>query len=517
MKTEDLIDEESYDYIHKGVQKLKVYQVFKPIIESILIRRAYEFKLSFPEIKREIDLLNRNLEYISIEEFSEEDSRVGGSYCSSDKTIKINLNILKKDLETGKYISIYELLAHELTHALCVDEEGYDILAIRDGKEGKTCKNMYDENVVNYSLLELIVSEIGGRLTTKRENRSIYLSQAISYNCTSEMLEMLEAAYGVKEEDLLKSAIKGRTELARFFSKKSKETVEDVLSNLDKFELNYNFVHNTIYMPEEKRPPKENRYVNFGNGCVSMYELCAIIMNTRMINTNIPTIEEATQFTNRLKFDFNKLHFLMESFSKRIVTMEQDESFDYDLFYEVNKTKYLLAKKILVMQKILDDTNIPHDKKLEEFNRIKNMNPEEIEFEQLDQNSIRTFEFEIDPETQEYYKEEDIDWDNEEVFEYIKAILGKRIDFEYKKNKAMNNPNNPFKQMGYMFGEILNDLKEAFKYVYYRINPKKQKRLPIGVKEGTRHMNADFVQKVSTPKITQQEIQQTQEHDKIKE
>ena len=470
MEAKDRTDSRLKTYIHNSINSISpnIDSVFFPILEEIILRRALLHGLSKVKVSEDIKTLKNWMQRIDIENIQ----FANGLFYSQERRIALDVDYLQGCLDKRNYEEIFRLIAHEVTHALCTDEDGCDILAVsHDGRK----KTFFDriikrlDNSKHNSLLELIVSELSERMIFCRKkdpNSSIYYSQTKSYSKSAEILELIEASYGVSEKELLDHAILGRREMARFLASKSGRQTDEVLDDLDMFEIQYTCLHKSIYYSDESVEG-----LAFINNIANLYSLCAKTMSDRMRNIDINSTEQARALCERLKFDYNKLSYLIDSFVSKSHCNEIRVSTPYGInepgdnllqrFF--NECEYPLANKILKMESVLKakDDGRNQDELLMAFNTIRHTPLEDIEMLGSMPNEEEAFLFDIDSETLERYKEDDVEWDNEELLSYIEREFGPIVEqarIQEVKNEKSDSDGEKKTIKGF-----LNAIKKAFK------------------------------------------------------
>ncbi len=491
MKPTDKVDKEIQIYVHNNVSQIsdEIDPDFYPIIEDILLRRAYLYGFSYEQVVKDINVLKSWMKRIDLEEIP----YARGFFYSPERRIALNVNFLREWLEQENYGEIYRLIAHEMTHALCTDEDGNDILSVRQDGKNKTIFNRIlrmHANHANTSLLELIVSELSERLIFSRKEdpkSSVYHSQTVSYPKTSEILELIEAAYGVSEKELMDHAILGRTEMGRFLAEKSGQEVSEVLDTIDMFEIQYTCLHKSIYGMEPRLSD-----VDLAINTIDLYKLSLKTMNDRIEHTEIHSPEEAKEFCERLEFEYNKLSYLIDSFANKtqatghwivLLNVFNGPAIRY-LQKNFNEAEFPIARKILKMESVLKDS----DKKSEEeimhsFNSIKNTPPENIEMTEISIDLEKGFLFDINPETLSRFENDDeVEWDNEYILDYIKSVMGRIVEKGAEKIKK-DDEELSRKPIIYKFFYILNELFKPLINDIKMIFRRERKLLPSSQKE----------------------------------
>lgn len=72
MQARDKIDSKSYEYIHESIMKCGIDDLYLPILEDILVRRTYLYKLPFEKVQKDVKALQHWLKHIYMEEYTEE-------------------------------------------------------------------------------------------------------------------------------------------------------------------------------------------------------------------------------------------------------------------------------------------------------------------------------------------------------------------------------------------------------------------------------------------------------------
>lgn len=303
-------NEEYMQYFGKYVSQMSVDEVYKPLLVDILMRRAYEFELSPEDMAQDMQSLLDNLEVIEIRELPKRFNNIGGLYNSMAKTITLNartLNQLQKNIYDPK---LYEILTHEVYHALSRDRDGNDRLTSVNKYSGKT----------NMSLVEAIVEKAADRCVYSRVGSSApYFHQnAFGYTDITFITDAIAATYGVSERDFLKNAIMGRKRLINFLADKGNESAEETSQFLDSIELNYSKLHAVLYpvrLTKRKNTPEEfaQKIETIKKAMVNLYSWCEYKFAQRIENTPIKGLRMAEYFENEFKYNHNKLTFVMES------------------------------------------------------------------------------------------------------------------------------------------------------------------------------------------------------------
>lgn len=213
------------------------YHEFKPILDEIIQRRAFEFNLPINQVRIEIGYMVANIDKIVFAE-SEEFSgpTVAGVYKSNQKEISINKAVVKNienyyamlvdgifDGEraekmikqaTGK--ELFETLAHEVFHA--ITDFGNGIIGISHNYTWPGGM----QSIEGVHLNEVITESAASRIVNNKKSEDIKqgFSKTLGYEHLTFITNMLANAIGVSEKELLKAGITNRKEfLDLYYSK----------------------------------------------------------------------------------------------------------------------------------------------------------------------------------------------------------------------------------------------------------------------------------------------------------
>ena len=421
------MDKLDYILIHKTVYDLKIDDIFKPIVQDILIRRAYVYNFSHADIKNDMDSLTKNLKSIRFSIINESD--ISGYYMKDKRKIVLSIDYFKRQAEEGNLYAIYETIAHEVTHALCVDKDGYDKLEtrIKDGK--KTDKNVRSGKINSY-LRESWVSELSEHLLKK--DRNSYDSETHGYYITSEVTGIIESAFGIRKVDVLRNIAKGRMKLAEFISNQTGKKEISVLNILDDYESIYDEIHRIVY--EDKLENIERNSSTYNRFCIlneNLYKLGATIINDRMAKFPIRTLYEAKDFCNELKYDFNRCNDLMD----RLLSKYDDYGkvkYSKVISIGILDAKLAIFEKIKAMESVLYDEKLNDREKLERFNEIRQMNPMDIKIDNRFDEKYKDIHFPINKNVIRYHEKPEKQIEDTQIIEYMQKHFLRIIDFSHK-------------------------------------------------------------------------------------
>lgn len=232
------------DYHNPEVQQLldkyvteEKYKEFKPILDEIIQRRAFEFNLPINQVRIEIGYMVANINKIRFadaEEFSS--PTVAGVYKSEQKEICINRESIansekyytmlvdgifegKRAEETIKQATgrdLFETLAHEVFHA--ITDFGNGIIGISHNYTWPGGM----QSIEGVHLNEVITESAATRIVKNKRNEDMNqgFSKTLGYEHLTFITNMLANAIGVSEKELLKAGITNREEFLNLYYSK---------------------------------------------------------------------------------------------------------------------------------------------------------------------------------------------------------------------------------------------------------------------------------------------------------
>ena len=297
-------------YFEYYINQMDIARAYKPLLVDILMRRAHEYELSPRDITQDMQSLLDNLEKIEIKTLPKRLNSLGGVYNSATKTITLNARYLDQMKNNRRDPKLYEILTHEVYHALSRDRDGKDRLTSVNTVSGK----------MNYSLLEVIVEKAADRCVYPRGGSSApYFNQnTYGYTDITFITDALAATYGVSEKEFLKNAIMGRKRLISFLASRANEDPHDTTRFLDSIELNFSNLHSVLYPDRilarrETQDEFQHKVQTIKRSMSNIYNWCEHKFADRLENTPVSGLREAQRFGNEAKYNHNKLTFVMEN------------------------------------------------------------------------------------------------------------------------------------------------------------------------------------------------------------
>lgn len=199
-------DQEAYNYIERKINETKIDSVFKPTIIDIILRRKYEYQLDDKYFHRDVDSFINNVNEIYCKNLPQEP--FVGVFVPQKKCIIINLN--KFDNMNNEQIAekLLHVICHECEHAMHSDETGNDRTFPRE----KIIIDDAGKIVETKGIREAFTEKKTDRIIHNRiiEDASKYYSETSGYKGITEFVDAIEAAFGIKENELLSAEIKGK-------------------------------------------------------------------------------------------------------------------------------------------------------------------------------------------------------------------------------------------------------------------------------------------------------------------
>ena len=223
----EYFNKEAYDYIESNINKTKINSIFKPIVIDIILRRRHEYNLDDKYFHRDVESFINNVKDIYLENLPENTS---GRFYSKKKCISINQNEFKKNMNDNEYMEyLLETISHECGHAMNNNEAGDRTF------EGE------DSMIDNIGTLEIFNEKEADRIVNNRKLEDAFNNhnKTDGYKFTTKYVDAIAATFGIKEKDLLSSAIKGKQELYETLNTNikdenfSKNTFENICFNIN--------------------------------------------------------------------------------------------------------------------------------------------------------------------------------------------------------------------------------------------------------------------------------------------
>lgn len=429
---------------YKNNQKLKMFfevnianmgikECFRPLLEDIMLRRATEFDLSDQEVCQDMISLMNNLTEIKIDTMPEKYKNAAGLYYSDRRQIIISEDYVKNATTPEDFERLYEILTHEVFHALARDQFGNTKIS---------APNKYNREVY-MSLEEAIVEKaadrcVFGRNFYDRDHNyaPFFYQNRYGYHDITYITDIIEATYGVSEKAFLKHAIQGRQKVAEFLSSVVGENVEDTIDYLERIELNYSILHKALY--QENLSTEEQARI------VKDTMTAGLLVSSWKMSENISRLNpNSSNFKSRLsdfKYGHDKFLLVTKHITERFENRFPGQNIsnyvlgkiDYtraDNSYRINTMSEILKRRGEIPEndfyKLLDDVRIgikdPYGEDLFAKYAIPQESPQFIPLEPEEVDAFKRADF------------ESVDWENSGISEIAPALRE-----EYETNRRMN-------------------------------------------------------------------------------
>ena len=309
------------EFFEKHINRMTVDDSLKPILVDILMRRSSEYELNRREIKKDINRLVNNVEEIIVDDnegkdWSGENShfektiRLGTSFKEVLKKLKkhkeLNTDFYNSDDYELHYNSLYQILTHEVYHALNYESENgeYDL-------EGT-------DREENRPLHEVIVEKAADRTVMnthgiKGHNLPFeFTGNTYGYKYSTFILDIIEATYGISEKEFLESSIKGgREKLIKTLAKSVNENPNETRKFINNLQEPFNIQFNTHYS-ENNNKSKQEKIEDIKVSMANIYMVSLKKMNNLIDNRKINNIKVAKEYVEHLKYNYYKLNYIMK-------------------------------------------------------------------------------------------------------------------------------------------------------------------------------------------------------------
>lgn len=429
-------------YFEKYVGQMSVDSRFKPILVDILLRRAFEYELSPEDIRQDISSLMINLKNIRIGEMPEDSRLAAGVYYSNSREIIINKYYVERANENPKDPRLYEILTHEVYHALSFDEYGDDRLSSINSFNGMD----------NVSLLEAIVEKAADRCVCGRslQNAPYYHKNSYGYTNITFITDAIEATYGVSEKEFLKNAIMGRDRLINFLAANGNENIYQTISFLDAIECNFSRLHNTLYPEQGIIQRNRGNYAsiirNIKDSMSGIYMLCERKFLERIERANIHGPRVAKAFVQDTKFNHNKLTYVMNDALSGFSENFKRPDIKNDVYEFVERTRRRTTNRINDLDQVAANiiTNIPYKASIMLIHEAQTGNLPNYDENQLRRLGISLKADKIfaeSPLIRNSYSDIDFPkdtWDNNEITKYMAKTCSRITRNDYIANIFKN-------------------------------------------------------------------------------
>jgi len=288
-------DNEKLEKMLNRYIKEEKYDGFKPLLNDIFLRRAYEFQFDEKHMKKEIKNFVRKTEKIS---FGKNIPKNPKKLCAMTRTAFEKGKYVKgwiyfncdNDYMQNNYFSmidLYEMLTHEVYHM--ISQKG-EITALSNGKNGNPLNEIVNETATRTTFL---------RNKTDDEK---FREETLLYSETTFVANLLATSFGLEEREFLKGGLQNRKEFQKVCKKHISEQdyENDVASYCNILEINLDILYNAVYV-EEKNPNNPEIIVS------SLKQICYQIFNIANARIEKGTRKMDSEYAQELAYDFEKI------------------------------------------------------------------------------------------------------------------------------------------------------------------------------------------------------------------
>ncbi|MBP3708699.1 MAG: hypothetical protein J6J36_08930 [Clostridia bacterium] len=273
--------------ISKELENMDIDSIYKDIIVETLLRRAKQYRFSNRRINLDITNLKANLRKITIVKGDIKDHELSlAVYDTNEKEILISTKCFEENPEV-----VFGIICHELYHVLYRNKKG---IGSFDKK---------NELLIGYSEVyeELFVEKASYR-TVNKTNRSYrgFNKNSFGYDDITFILDMIEATYGVNEQELLSNAIEGRTALTKFLASRGNESYNDAEKFLEELEVGAALLFSTTYPKSHQARSTIDDEYNIRNSLEALYNCCTDKILCRLELYRNKSYREAVEMKNEI-------------------------------------------------------------------------------------------------------------------------------------------------------------------------------------------------------------------------
>lgn len=436
------------EYYNKALEKIlknyithKQYGEYAEILENIFQRRAYEYGFSESEIEMQVKNFVRNVKKIKFapqRKFLHNDT--AASY--QGKNILLNQDYyIRKEKECGPIffgIDMYSALSHEVYHAI----------ANAKGNIGITYYNE-DWEREGVALDEIFTEAASYR--TSFDKYDEFDSYTSGYTEISFGINLLAAALGTTEKELLKKGMSNRSDLMALLNSKfsSKEDADKAQDIFKKFEESLNIIYNLEYQIDKSEDFKDNEGIERELRRTALSSLYESIYNLASLQISSDKMNTSQKYVSEVVYRFLKIGTIMGDSMYRVITRCTEDILKVVLGTEESRKQ--LADKIIAMQELSKnfDSFSDYGSYYKEFESAKKgMDSERRRqiFEkygiEIPEDSIKILnDMEVPQEYSEYIFREDLDsgkkWDNTRIAEVMRSIYIREMERKGKREKEV--------------------------------------------------------------------------------
>lgn len=326
------------------------YKDFTVLLRDMFHRRAYEFGFSNQEILEEARNFAKNVENIVFapkEDMGSENAM--GTYYPSEHTIRLNqdyyMNKEYKTRESDFSVAMYSTLVHEVYHAIndYSDDRKFLGLSYYDARQNAW---------VGSALNEVFTETAANRAShgKKIEDADRFRSETDGYGSITFSTNLLAAALGVTEKDMLKAGIQHRGKLEELVENQFGDRNFGNRANtyyLRNFEQALDTIYNVDYSKDKKITPKQQEMKKslLISGLATLFDTTYRLANFQIAQDSQ---ELSFEFAGMVDYRFRKIEKIMSDTMGQFATRYGFSKEEVDAVYQgVNEARMGLGNRVV--------------------------------------------------------------------------------------------------------------------------------------------------------------------------
>jgi len=388
----------------KKLKNSKIDRVYRPLIADIMLRRKYEFELDDAIQERDINTFVKNVEAIEI---GETPDGTLGVFSSLSKKIVLSRKLFEN--ENIDFEHIYQVLAHECTHAVNFEDKG-DRTFYNESINGKGVIEAFTECEAD-ALVYNVQAINKDQIYTSRKTKG--------YSYITPYVDLMAATFGVERKELLTAAIKGKEEFENLLNNNINLTFSNSNKNMffSWLSLNISLIH-SAYKDKEKI-----NYENIKEANKMIFTISELGIVKRLEEIKLENIDDFQEKFNKIKLDQRIIEdVIIKGYNcegKKMLSKEEEKELieGANGYYEQANTKLTYIEEVLKNDKVKDKLTLIQIIQKARTSELKDiMRSRGIFVYAWDKWTIP--EDTIKEHNQEY-SSNGMKWNNTEVIEYI--------------------------------------------------------------------------------------------------
>lgn len=307
-------NEELEEILNRHIKEEK-YGGFKPLLNEIFQRRAYEYRFDHQHMKKEVINFVKNVDEIKFGKnipgmpknmwatsrymLGKRGKLIRGWIyfnCDSDADL---MNMMKNDKNC--LLELYEMLTHEVYHKIVQNKNIFGLANHATG-EGKALDEIITETAAHRTTFS--------RTEVDDEN---FRQGTVGYDKMTFIVNILATNFGLEEREFLTGGIQNREELQKVCKKyiSEEDYQNDISFCLDKLERNLDSLYNDLYL--------KNNLNDSGKIISMLKEICCGIFDIANICVAKNTKEINEEYAEELAYAFQKNRVIMMNNIQRFI------------------------------------------------------------------------------------------------------------------------------------------------------------------------------------------------------